>query len=143
MSQEGLTLLEILVAVFIIALVIGAITFITPMLLGRKTDNNTYAYNAARQGIEAYRSYWSIYNNFKDGTTPPNIGGELRAGCTMATPTVMNFALVNDGKSFILSPLSTSTTIPDIRRVSITVSCPKTANITLQTEIADPTVDVK
>lgn len=143
MHNDGFTILEVLAAILIVGIIMGALVFTSPLFLGLKNNSSTYAYNAARQGLEAYRSSWSIPANFLAGTTPPGIPLSLNSGCSMSTPTVENYELVQSGTTYTLTASTASTGTPDIRKVEITVICPKLKDVVLSTEIADPTVEVQ
>jgi prepilin-type N-terminal cleavage/methylation domain-containing protein len=133
-KQNGFSLVEVLVAISILGIVVVGISVIPALTLGRSSDTKTYAVNLAREVIDSYRASWLDQVTFVAGTAPALPSTGLRFGCTIAAPTVTGHAIQTSDSALIAA----AATPPKIRRVVVTVSCPKVGNVSLSTYIGDP-----
>jgi prepilin-type N-terminal cleavage/methylation domain-containing protein len=133
-AQAGFSLVEVLVSISILGLVVAGMSVIPALTLGRSSDAKTYAVNLAREVIDSYRAAWLDQATFRAGTVPALPSTGLRFGCTIATPTLSAHEVNASNASLIAS----TATPPKIRRVKVTVTCPKAGSVILSTYIGDP-----
>jgi prepilin-type N-terminal cleavage/methylation domain-containing protein len=130
-TQQGFSLLELLVAITMLTVVVIGISLVPAMTLGRQTDSQTYAVNLAREVIDSYRAEWLDRTAFRNGTAP-TLPTNLRFSCTIAAPTVVAYEL-NSTYALVIT-----TNPPTIRKVTVSVTCPKGSS-SLSTFMGDPT----
>lgn len=138
----GFTLIEVLVAITILALLMVALTLIPSLQQGSQNSRRTYATNAARDVIEAYRSSWSFKSGFEAGLPPGNLPASLQYNCTLQPAQLLAFQLVKNAatNTYDLTP---TTDVPDLRRITVTVRCPQQTDVTLSTDIGHPQPELR
>ena len=131
---QGLSLVEVLVAISVLAIVVVGVSVIPALTLGRNTDARTYAVNIAREVLDTYRAAWLKQADFQSGTAPTILSGvTLRFGCTVAAPAVVNYNVQASDASLVAAVGA-----PKIRKVTVTVTCPNSGGVSLSTYIGDP-----
>lgn len=119
-------------ALAVIAVAVVVLALSTPLGLGRQTEERTYAVNVARGVLDSFRGQWQSRERFLAGDEAP-LPSSLRFGCTVDEPNLTAFVYDED---FELVPVEKGA--PHLRRVEVTVRCPRVERTTLVTEVGDP-----
>jgi prepilin-type N-terminal cleavage/methylation domain-containing protein len=141
--KQGFSLLEVMVAISVLSIVVLGVSLIPALGLGRNNDTRTYAVNVAREVLDSYRSLWQESADFRKGRVPV-LPQALRFGCVFLPKDPIILSLTIDTSStppqqpsFKLIP-TIGADIPKIRKVTVTIDCPKAGQTTLSTYIGDP-----
>jgi prepilin-type N-terminal cleavage/methylation domain-containing protein len=139
-SSQGFSLLEVMVAISVLSIVVLAISLIPALGLGRNNDTRTYAVNVAREVLDSYRSLWQEGEDFRKGRVP-DLPQALRFGCVFLPkePIIVPLTIDTSSKppSFELIP-TTGSEIPKVRKITVTIDCPRAGQTSLATYIGDP-----
>ncbi len=121
-KKQGLTLLEVLIALAIFAIVMIAVssTIVSGLQLRRSSQLDAEAQNYAASVLERYKDFWSSLNNYK---TQPTIPPEPLTPPLPAQPAAFPFMAINyacidtDGTVLVCDSSD-----PPLRRVSVTLT---------------------
>jgi type II secretory pathway pseudopilin PulG len=131
-NQAGFSTLELMMAIVVLAIAVIGASLIPALSLGRNTDGKTYAANIAREVLDSYRGIWLKRSDFQSSAPLTALPTNLRFGCVVAAPVIERLDLDANYK------LYTTTGIPTMQRVTVTVECNQKIKVVLNTLIGDP-----
>lgn len=135
-NMSGFTLVEVLVALAVLTLVLGAVaaSIGSSLQVSRQSRINAIASEYVQSVTERYRTHWSVPANYTAGSTPPDLSAlASKLASAGLTATINATQAINpDGTAF------TGTGQPPLRRIVVEVRQGSNVRARVVTDIGNP-----